>query len=250
MSRSFFFIAGAQRSGTTYLYHLLDQHPQICMAKPVKPEPKFFLNNREFVKGSEYYQNKFYPANSDKKIFGEKSTSYIESETAAHRIKDMFPDAKILFILRNPVFRAISNYFFSIRNKLESRTISEVFVEKKIIQESSDTSVSPYKYIERGEYTKYLKVYLDIFPSDRIKVVLFEEMVGNNNIVKEVYDFLGAETSFEPKNIEEKINANDIDQPVDPQIINYLYRHFQTHNKQLEDLLGIDLTLWERTTAS
>jgi hypothetical protein len=38
-----FFIVGAQRSGTTYLYHLLSEHPSINMATPVWPEPKFFL---------------------------------------------------------------------------------------------------------------------------------------------------------------------------------------------------------------
>ena len=39
------FIVGVQRCGTTFLYHLLDQHPQITMARPVRPEPKVFLSD-------------------------------------------------------------------------------------------------------------------------------------------------------------------------------------------------------------
>ncbi|MEZ9601590.1 sulfotransferase, partial [Vibrio sp. 10N.286.46.A8] len=40
-----FFIVGAQRSSTTWLYKMLQQHPEIKMAEPVKPEPKYFLND-------------------------------------------------------------------------------------------------------------------------------------------------------------------------------------------------------------
>ena len=43
MSDNQFFIVGAQRSGSTYLYNLLDGHPDVCMAKHVRPEPKYFL---------------------------------------------------------------------------------------------------------------------------------------------------------------------------------------------------------------
>ena len=40
------FIVGVQRCGTTYLYHLLNDHPEIVMASPVRPEPKVFLHDR------------------------------------------------------------------------------------------------------------------------------------------------------------------------------------------------------------
>jgi hypothetical protein len=49
-----FIIAGAPRGGTTYLYNVLDQHPDIYMAKPGAPEPKFFLVDDEHRKGLEY----------------------------------------------------------------------------------------------------------------------------------------------------------------------------------------------------
>ena len=53
-----FFIVGAQRCGTTYLYNLLDEHPEIEMAKPVKPEPKFFMKDDLFEKGLDFYKEK------------------------------------------------------------------------------------------------------------------------------------------------------------------------------------------------
>jgi hypothetical protein len=80
-----FFIIGAQRTGTTYLYHLLAEHPEIEMAQPLKPEPKYFLIDSLFAQGLETYQTRYFSGKSGVWLRGEKSTSYIESEKAAER---------------------------------------------------------------------------------------------------------------------------------------------------------------------
>lgn len=73
------FIVGAQRSGSTYLYELLDSHPEVSMAHPVRPEPKFFLNAQRVSLGIAHYIDAHF---ADRKVgglyLGEKSTSYIE----------------------------------------------------------------------------------------------------------------------------------------------------------------------------
>ena len=94
-----FFIAGAQRSGTTYLYYVLAEHPDIEMAQPVRPEPKFFLTDALFERGLAYYHEQFFPGKPGARLRGEKSTSYMESEKAAQRISRSFPDARIVFML-------------------------------------------------------------------------------------------------------------------------------------------------------
>ena len=109
---TYFFIVGAQRSGTTYLYHMLDQCRQVSMAKPVKPEPKFFLDEIEQFDLNEYRNSYHSGCDSDVIAYGEKSTSYYESPIVANRIFRNIPEAKIIFVLRNPIQRAISNYFF------------------------------------------------------------------------------------------------------------------------------------------
>src|SRR3990167_9166165 len=70
-----FLIAGAPRSGTGYVYHILDVHPDIYMAKPEKPEPKFFLVDEEYNKGIEYYLEKYFSNVVGKKAIGEKARS-------------------------------------------------------------------------------------------------------------------------------------------------------------------------------
>jgi hypothetical protein len=116
MNKNQFFIVGAQRSGTTYLYNILDEHPEICMAQPVKPEPKYFLNKKLLDINIDEYYKMYYYENKKIKIYGEKSTSYYENEEVAKSIALTFPLTKIIFILANPVDRAISNYKFSVQN--------------------------------------------------------------------------------------------------------------------------------------
>jgi hypothetical protein len=241
------FIIGAQRSGTTYLYHILDQHPQICMAKPVKPEPKFFLNPQNNKLGIEYYLNKFYPERNDSHMLIEKSTSYIEYKIAGLRIKDKFPKAKILVLLRNPVERAISNYFFSKYNGIENRSIEEVFIQNKVpYYDTLNTSVDPFNYISRGEYINYLKNYYAIFESSNIGIFIFEHLINNEIEVKKITDFLEIENFKYPKpnEIFQKVNFSQNKSKVSIKVYDKLYDHFLPFNKKLENYLKIDLSVW------
>lgn len=190
----FFFIAGAQRSGTTFLYNFLDSHPEIAMAKPVKPEPKFFIDDRDFEKGRDYYLGRFFhDLNVSKpkaKCIGEKSTSYMEFDFVPERVESIFPGAKCIIVLRNPVERAVSNYFFTRKHGLETRTLREVFIEELPPPSLERAiSVSPFAYKERGNYSDYLLAYKTIF-GDRLKIVLFEELVSRETVRLELLEFL------------------------------------------------------------
>src|SRR5580704_17324805 len=92
-----FIIGGAPRSGTTWLYQLLDRHPQIYMAKPVKPEPKFFLRDDLYEKGLTHYSQTWFSAAPKGRILGEKTTNYLESALAARRIAESLPETKLVF---------------------------------------------------------------------------------------------------------------------------------------------------------
>ncbi len=104
-----FVIGGAPRCGTTWLYRVLDRHPAIWLAKPVRPEPKFFLVDDEYDKGLDYYRSRWFSAVPDEKIAGEKSTNYLESTSAAERIAANLPEVRLVFLLREPSSRAFSN---------------------------------------------------------------------------------------------------------------------------------------------
>src|SRR5690606_16639506 len=132
--------------------------------------------------GRKYYQETYF---SDCKpgalYFGEKSTSYIENPMAARRIKDFYPNARVLMILRDPVARAYSNYRFSVAHQLEDLTFDGALaIERQRLRTGTfSTSVSPYAYRQRGHYMNYIEPYLEIFDSRQISVLIFEEFVNN-----------------------------------------------------------------------
>jgi hypothetical protein len=245
-----FFIAGAQRSGTTYLYQLLAEHPEIEMAKPLRPEPKFFLLDPLFERGLEYYEYHFFEGKRTARLRGEKSTSYIESEQAAQRIVSCFPEAKILFLLRDPIERAISNYWFSVNSGLETMSMTKAFLhetERWLYYDDASTSVSPYGYLKRGHYIDYISMYERYFPAESLRVMLYEQFVGSAAEVHDLYAFLGVDPDFIPSTLYQIINKGDKpDSTLAPDLEQYLVNHFAESNARLAEHIGLTLTEWRR----
>ena len=115
-----FIIGGAPRSGTTWLYDLLNRHPDLYMARPKQPEPKFFLVDHFYAQGLVHYSQTWFAGALANQVAGEKSTDYLESAAAAERIARDLPAVKLVFILREPAARAWSNYLWSQMNGLET----------------------------------------------------------------------------------------------------------------------------------
>jgi len=237
-----FFIVGGQRCGSTFLYNILDQHEDICMSKPVVPEPKYFLK-KENLNKRDYYKN-FFKNYKNEKVIGEKSTSYFEKFDVPLRLKSFFPNCKILIILRNPADRAISNYFFSVKNDLEKRTIEEVFLtDNKCNDNSFDTSVSPYDYIYRGFYTNFILNYFKIFNKYKIKVIILEKIIKNNKILEEVFDFLNV--SRKNINFFNQSKVNFVEYPKNEKIKKILSNKYRDEIKNLEKIINHDLSIWQ-----
>ena len=115
-----FIIGGAPRSGTTWLYTLLDRHPGVYMAKPAKPEPKFFLVDSLVREGARLLlAHMVCRRRHAGRDAGEKSTDYLESAPAADRIARDLPGVRLVFILREPVSRAYSNYLWTKMEQLD-----------------------------------------------------------------------------------------------------------------------------------
>ncbi len=241
-----FFITGIMRCGTTYLATVLDEHPEICMAKPLLPEPKFFLKDDEYSKGLDYYRSKYFCNENRAKMYGEKTVHYSEREDAVRRIKHHFPESKIIMMLRNPVYRALSNYFFSVKNGLETRSIEEVFLEDVPPSEYDERIlfISPFNYLERGEYIRHLKLWEKHYKKEQIKIIVMENFVGSRERISQLYGFLAVDDSFVPPSIDLRIFSNEVDlSNINPDIIKRLKEYYLEHNKMLEKHLKIDLSV-------
>ena len=249
MTPNHFFIGGAQRSGTTYTYQLCADHPQIEMAHPVKPEPKFFMNPDLVAKGLDYYRSHYFGQKNDVAMYGEKSTSYIEVAYAAQQIAVHLPDAKFVFMLRNPIERAQSNYWFSVKNGFETLPLAEALYGEatRVAQyDPSKISVSPYAYLQRGRYIDYLQLYERYFDRSQMHVMIYEQVVKNAQAAAELYAFLGIDTGHVPASQFQVINANEerSHEPLAPALQTYMQEYFAASNAQLFDYLGYEVAEW------
>lgn len=229
-----FFIVGAQRSSTTWLYKMLSQHPQVKMAEPVRPEPKYFLSKKFDNNKEKYITNYFNDINKEIKACGEKSTSYIEYELVAKRISAMFPEAKIIMMLRDPIKRAISNYQFSVNNGLETRTISEAILGKKPSPKlNSFISTDPFDYLSRGLYQNYINIYEKYFSRSNILLLSTENITNNVEVLQKTYKFLGVNEQFFPSGFNDYENASQEKINVPKEVNEYLENYYKKTNEYL-----------------
>jgi len=245
-----FIIGGAPRSGTTWLYVLLDRHPDIHMAQPRVPEPKFFLVDELYERGVGYYAQTWFAQTHGAAVVGEKSTNYLESSVAAARIREHLPDVKLIFILREPVSRAYSNYLWSKMNGLEQ----EDFARALDLEERRERDLPralryarPHAYFSRGLYAKLLRPYFAVFPRESILCLRYEDITGApGDLVARVHQFLGVTPRRHDFEGIGTVNASVHDGSRIPEhTVRTLLERYAGPNRRLAELLGPGFEVWE-----
>ena len=242
-----FIIGGAPRSATTWLSRLADAHPDIAMAKPTRPEPKFFLIDEIYERGLEYYYRTWFDPLPPGRVLGEKSTNYLENLNVAERIRQCVPDVKLVFIVRNPVDRAYSNFLWSTENGLESLD----FVAALDQEEGRGTPdelryARPFAYFSRGLYADLLAPFFDRFPRERILVLRTEDVATNPQAVaKEFFGFVGVPPNSELAESIGIVNETSSPEPVlEPFQRARLQERYREPNERLRVLLQLAAPLW------
>lgn len=183
---------GAQKSGTSWAYTCLYEHPEICA--PIK-EIHFFSRPR-FEKGREWYEAHFKKCDEGK-VRGEFSTSYLYAPEAPLRIHAYYPDVKLIAILRNPVDRAFSQY----RNAIKAGEISETVTFETYANENASVR-------EQGRYFTQLSRYLALFPREQLLILIHEDSRKNPvDFMQRIYTFLGVDASFVSSMVHTPINV-------------------------------------------
>ncbi len=250
-----FVIAGAQRCGTTSLWHLLDEHPQIYMARPPWPEPKFFAQDSAPGHDRAWYVDRWFSETGTAMAVGEKSASYMDGEGVSRRVKQMFPHMRLVFILRHPVERAISNYRYSRQHGLETEPFDfAVREEARRVRETTFPNISrhPLAYLQRGRYADYLERFLEDFARDSMHIILHERLRNDpEGLCRDVYRFLGVDPQFWPASLGERHRAHaDDDLMLSRATFDYMIEQFREPNRRLEQMVGQDLSHWNRETAT
>lgn len=160
------FLVGAMKAGTNTLHRLLDAHPDIFMSKKPK-EPSWFVGSNS-GKSEDWYLGLFSAA-GEVRYVGEASTDYTRGprlKGAPEKITSYAPDARILYIMRDPLDRALSHYWWDVQYSAEGRSFKDAASRSREI-------------LDVGHYAMQLAPYLDTFGRDRVHVVTLEALTAN-----------------------------------------------------------------------
>ena len=250
-------IIGGQRCGTTFAINLLKKINKFKLTKTILPEPKYFLKEKFIYK--EYLDSFFrYTINNKNQIFVEKSTTYYERPIAIKNICNNINDYQILLFIRDPIKRAISNYFFSKNNGFEKLDINQAF-EREIYKsfpknKNFGLSTDPLDYISRGKYSELINDFIRYIPRNKFNIFPFERLTTNPkafvNFLSILYNSPEINTDFNTiKKSDLYIKVNDSkfssNQILKEEIICELKKIYINEKTFLEDKFSVDLSLWQ-----
>jgi len=160
-----FIVIGAMKSGTTTLDRQLRAHPEIGMSRD--KETDFFIAEKQFARGLDWYGGQFDPARS---CHGEASPNYTKNDVfkgVPERIKAVCPEVKLVYIVRDPVDRAISQY-------RHSWTMGDITMDPAAFAQSREWD----HVLAASRYAAQLEGYLLHFDDAAILVLDFDELVA------------------------------------------------------------------------
>jgi hypothetical protein len=194
-ARPTFIIGGAPRAGTNFLCHALDRHPEIYLAKPYMPEPKVFMGvEQPWAVYAARYAGLFAGA-AGRPALGEKTSYYLENEAACALIARYLPDVRMLFVVREPVARAYSNYLWTRKNGLEPLAFEEAIAlegRRPSPLPADRDYARPYDYLPRGRYDVFARRWFDALGRRRVMFVLYEHLVdAPEPMLARIQAFLG-----------------------------------------------------------
>lgn len=200
-----FILGGAIKAATSSIFSYVSAHPQVCGSR-VKETWFFstkFTGNLQQDLGN--YEAHFAPEAGNTVLF-EASPEYLTyKENVAPRIRQLLPDARLLFVLRNPVDRLYSHFNFAKGQlQLPDDLDFEKFVETCELFCNGQTSAAEsgiaqkhLRALEIGNYSRYLANFYDEFEADRIKVMFYDEFAANPLAkLAEIADFIGVSPAF------------------------------------------------------
>ncbi len=237
-----FLIIGAPKCGTSSLYSYITEHPNVI--SPLLKEINFF--NKNFSKGINWYLSHFALLPEGKYVTGEATPLYLYHSDTPERVSDCFPDVKLIIILRNPVDRAISDYYHRARNKRLKMTFEEVFSPRLSefqgvtnILENENYLMDKNEIIWRGMYFSFVEKWMNLFSREQVMVLQNEDLLENPGMVMQnVFKFLDIpsyeSSSYAKKNVGSYSSLPD-------SIREEFSKLYHYHNQRLEDYLEIKL---------
>jgi len=184
-----FFLIGAGQSGTTSLHRYLYLHPEVQV--PVLKEPNFFCRAEDgpwpFGRIGERseYEGMF---DSRAAMRGDCSPSYSQHPLrpgVPDRIAELIPEARHLYLVRDPIERIAAHYVHDVASVGEQRPLREAL---------GDLASPMNPFVAGSSYATQLDRYRASFPDNRILVVDSTDLRHRRReSLREIFGFLGVD---------------------------------------------------------
>ena len=202
VKNTFVIIGGATRAGTTSLHKYLSDHKDVCASS--QKETRFFLDEdypspypityqygrHPMQKYFEYFQD------HTRNIFLEATPDYLFSAGTPKKVKESLNDVKWLFILRDPIERLKSWFYFGRQvGELSAEISLEEFISFQL-NETANHRKQIFRTLEQGNYSAYLQQYYELFGAENILLLSFGALEREPlKFMKTVCDFIEIDSS-------------------------------------------------------
>lgn len=193
------FIIGSMKSGTTSLHNYLNLHPQIFMCEP--KEPGYFVEEIAWSNGEPWYLSLFQNASSSHRYLGESTTDYTKLPIlprVAEKIHAFNPNAKLIYIMRDPFQRIVSHYWHAVRHTSNGGVVENIY----------DACMRDEQYLSYSNYPMQVKPYLELFGRDNILFLTFEELIRDRKSqLENIFEWLGLPKQIDWQETDQAWNA-------------------------------------------
>lgn len=233
---------GTPKSGTSWWYQCMIEHPRVCENRLAKKEITYFqhiglrrINQREI----EDYRSIF--SVRENRIVGEWSPGYMFYPLCIENIARAAPETRILVLLRNPVDRVLTqiNMLCRQRSGFFNLDSGRDYVLKTF-------SLIPEAFLS-GQYSRSIELIRKYFDEKNIKILIYEDCIKNpEKNIRDTYRFLGIEEQYIPESLQRRINETGSASALIEYERDALRDYMQDEIRMLAGLLpDADLSIWD-----
>ena len=199
-------IAGANKAGTTSLFNYLSDHPEI---NPAFVKQTFFFLDKEwqnelglkatynYEEGLAKFDNYFQEGGTDR-IRLEASPEYLFAPGVPDRLRRFLDEREglVVILLRNPADRLRSLFFYGKQQgRIASSETFDDFLDRNV--EVGELAYPSYMGRATGNYSSYVKRYIDTIGSDKLRIIFFEDLVRDPGaVLQELCEQVGIDPAF------------------------------------------------------
>lgn len=237
-------VIGAMKCGTTAVHAHLDKHPDIAMAsgkelnfffgpdRPPPEPPDQWWRRGQWHRGQKWYDGQF---DASAAIRGETSPGYTDPSNpqVAARMQSLLPEVRLVYLVRDPVERAVSQWAHHVRDGTEHRAPEEALLDAES------------QYLSRSRYLERVLPFLEAFRAEQLLVVVQERLLADpRGELRRVFEHVGADPDYwDDAMAGREHEAGDVTEVPDP-VRRKFWDEVEEDLAALRSLLGDEIREW------